>query len=108
MGRAAGITEEQLRDLPVYKDSTAFSALGKLVIEYAVEMTKTPVGVPEALFAALRREFNEAQLVELTTAIAWENFRARFDHALGIESQGFLRRRLLPAPGYCERLISKQ
>jgi hypothetical protein len=26
---------------------------------------------------------------ELTNAIAWENWRARFNCALGIESQGF-------------------
>jgi hypothetical protein len=28
-------------------------------------------------------------MVELTATIAWENYRARFDHALGIEAQGF-------------------
>ena len=98
MGRTAGITEEQLRDLPVYKDSPAFSPLGKLVIEYAVAMTKTPVEVPDALFATLRREFSEAQLVELTAAIAWENYRARFEHALAIESQGFSEGAYCPLP----------
>ena len=66
-----------------------FSPLEKLVLDYAVEMTKTPVVVPEALFAALRKEFNEAQLLELTATIAWENYRARFDHAFGVEAQGF-------------------
>ena len=89
VGRAAGVTEAQLHDLPVYTESPAFSALEKLVIEYAVEMTNTPVEVPEALFAALRPHFTDAQLVELTAAIAWENYRARFEHALGIEAQGF-------------------
>jgi hypothetical protein len=28
-------------------------------------------------------------LVELRTAIAWENYRARFDHAFGMEAEGF-------------------
>ncbi len=84
-----GITEEQLRDLPVYRNSAAFSPLEKLVIEYAAEMTRTPVEVPDALFASLRGHFNEPQLVELTAVIAWENYRSRFDHALGIEAQGF-------------------
>jgi hypothetical protein len=28
-------------------------------------------------------------MVELTSAIAWENYRARFDHAFGIEAEGF-------------------
>jgi alkylhydroperoxidase family enzyme len=59
------------------------------VIEYAVHMTQTPLEVPDSLFAALRQHFDNAQLVELTAAIAWENYRARFDHALGIEAQGF-------------------
>ncbi len=98
MGRAEGITEAHLRDLGSYKESAAFSALEKLVLEYAVEMTKTPVEVSEALFAALRRHFNEAQLVELTAAIAWENYRARFDHAFGIESQGFSEGAYCPFP----------
>ena len=52
-------------------------------------MTRTPVEVPDALFARLRERFSEAQLVELTSAIAWENYRARFDHAFGIEAESF-------------------
>jgi alkylhydroperoxidase family enzyme len=52
-------------------------------------MTATPVHVDEQLFSALREKFSEAQLVELTAAIAWENHRARFNHALGMESEGF-------------------
>jgi alkylhydroperoxidase family enzyme len=92
------MTEAQLRDLPVYRSSAAFSPLEKLVLDYAVEMTKTPVDVPDPLFAELRRQLDEAQLVELTAAIAWENYRARFDHALGIEAQGFSEGAYCPLP----------
>lgn len=73
----------------MYPESAAFSALEKLVLDYTVAMTRTPVEVPDAMFDSLRRHFNDAQLVELTAAIAWENYRARFDHALGIEAQGY-------------------
>lgn len=59
------------------------------MLEYADAMTRTPVEISEALFARLRERFNEAELVELTSAIAWENYRARFDHAFGIEGEGF-------------------
>ncbi len=52
-------------------------------------MTATPVHVEDKLFSDLRRIFSEAQLVELTAAIAWENYRARFNHAFGLESEGF-------------------
>jgi len=52
-------------------------------------MTRTPVEVPDALFDQLKARLNPAQLVELTAAIAWENYRARFNHAFGIESANF-------------------
>lgn len=52
-------------------------------------MTETPVAVPDALFSELKAQFSAAQLVELTAAIAWENYRARFNHAFGAESEGF-------------------
>lgn len=52
-------------------------------------MTRVPVEVSEALFARLRERFSEAQLVELTSAVAWENYRARYDHAFGIEGENF-------------------
>jgi alkylhydroperoxidase family enzyme len=63
--------------------------LERLALGYADAMTRTPVEVPDAFFARLRERFSEAQLVELTSAIAWENYRARFDHAFGIEGENF-------------------
>ena len=89
VGRAAGVTEAQLRALAEYRKSSRFSELERLVLDYAVAMTATPVEVPDAMFAGLRRHFNDEQMVELTATIAWENYRARFDHAMGIEAQGF-------------------
>jgi alkylhydroperoxidase family enzyme len=61
----------------------------KLVLAYADAMTGTPVEVPETLFASLQARLDEAQLVELTAMIAWENYRARFNHAFGIGAEGF-------------------
>ena len=59
------------------------------MLQYADAMTDTPVEISEALFALLREKFTEAQLVELTSIIAWENYRARFSHAFGIEGENF-------------------
>jgi alkylhydroperoxidase family enzyme len=75
--------------LPDFENSPELTALEKLVIRYAAVMTETPVEVPDELSNQLQRHFNGKQMVELTSAIAWENYRARFDHALGIESAGF-------------------
>ena len=83
------ISEQQLREFLFYRESDAFSPLERLVIDYAVGMTRTPVDVPEELFAQLREHFDDAQLVELTAVIATENFRGRFNWAFGIGSEGF-------------------
>jgi alkylhydroperoxidase family enzyme len=89
VGRKSGIPTEQIVNLHDYRTSQYFSGLERLVLEYADGMTATPVGVSDALFARLRERFNDPELVELTSAIAWENYRARFNHAFGIESENF-------------------
>jgi 4-carboxymuconolactone decarboxylase len=52
-------------------------------------MSRTPVEVSDELFSALRKHFDDDQLVELTGVIALENLRGRFNLALGIGSSGF-------------------
>lgn len=83
------MSREKIEGLAEYARSTLFSDLEKDVLEYADAMTHTPVEVSDALFQRLRGQFSEAQMVELTAMIAWENYRARFDHAFGIEAEGF-------------------
>ncbi len=85
----AGISEDQLRAIPAFRESELFDADEKLVLEYAEAISRTPVSVSEHLFARLRARFNEAQIIELTYAAAIENLRARFNWALGIGSQGY-------------------
>ena len=66
-----------------------FSETEKMVLAYADAMTRTPVDVPEEMFSNLRAKLDDAQLVELSATIAWENYRARFNHAFGLEAEGF-------------------
>jgi alkylhydroperoxidase family enzyme len=89
VGRARGLSEGKLLDLADYERSDRFDERERAVLRYADGMTAVPVEVPDELFARLRGWFDERQLVELTSAIAWENYRARFDHALGVEAEGF-------------------
>lgn len=85
----AGVTEAQLRALPEHTESSEFDEVEKLVLDFAVGMTKTPVDVSDDLFARLREHFDEAQMVELANEIAIENYRARFNWAFGLGAQGF-------------------
>ena len=89
ISEAAGVSEDDLREVPTYASSERFSAVEKLVMDYATGVSRSPVEVSDELFARLREHFDEAQLVELTNIIALENYRARFNWAFGIESQGF-------------------
>ena len=89
VGRAHGISTEQIANLNHYRTDFNFSKTERMVLEYADGITQTPVEVSDSLFTRLRERFNEAELVELTSAIAWENYRARFSHAFGIEAENF-------------------
>jgi alkylhydroperoxidase family enzyme len=98
VGRAAGITEEQLRDLSRFEESPHFSELEKLALRLSVAMTATPAEVPPELFAALRKELGDPQLVELVAEIAWEQFRSRFNRVFDVGSQGFSEGAFCPLP----------
>jgi AhpD family alkylhydroperoxidase len=87
--RKLGVPASQLLDLDRHRESAAFSAEEKAVLDYADRMTATPVAVRDEDVARLRAFLDEAQLVELTAAIAHENLRSRMNHALGYGAEGF-------------------
>jgi AhpD family alkylhydroperoxidase len=89
IAREAGVTEGQLLALPHHRDSDLFDELEKLVLDYAVAISRTPTTVTDELFAVLREHFDERQLVELTNVIALENMRARFNSAFDMTPAGF-------------------
>jgi len=83
------MSEQQVADLAHFEESPAFTEVEKRVLRYATALTRTPAEVPEELFNNLREHFTPQQMVELAAAIAWENFRARFNRGFGIEAEGF-------------------
>jgi alkylhydroperoxidase family enzyme len=94
----AGVTEGQLLALPRYRESDEFSALERLVLDYAVAISATPARVSDELFAQLREHFDARQMVELTNVIALENMRARFNSAFDMVPAGFTEGRVCVAP----------
>ncbi len=79
-------------------DLEALSAKDRAVLAYAEAMTQGHVDVSESLFGELRDHFDGPQIVELTAAIAWENYRARFNHALLMEAEGYSEAAFCPLP----------
>ena len=85
----AGASDDKIRQVPTWRESSLFSPLERDALEYAERMTVTGEKVTDELFARLRGHFTEAQVVELTAVVALENFRSKFNPPLGIEAQGF-------------------
>ena len=80
---------DKVADVLNWRESKVFNEAERVALEYAERVTYTDRQVDDALFAELRKHFNEPQIVELTAAIAFENFRSKFNPSLGVEAQGF-------------------
>lgn len=85
-------------DMTQFESSPNFTEKEKNVIRFAAALTQTPADVTDELFKALQRDFSKRQLVELTAAITWENYRARFNRAFGVEAEGFSHGKFCPLP----------
>lgn len=85
MGRKAGLSDEKLLALPG-NDLSVFNDVECLVIELADALVTAPANVSDDLYARLRNQFSEEQLLELGAQIAFENFRARLNRIYNAES----------------------
>lgn len=97
VGRGHGVSEAQLRALDDFEKSPLFDDRERLALRLAEAMTLRPDEAHD-LVAEARAAFGDAGAVELVAQIAWENFRARFNHAYGLRSAGFLPEGACPLP----------
>jgi alkylhydroperoxidase family enzyme len=89
LGAKAGVPAEKLAKVHAYTTDPAFSAAERAALAFAEEMTMVGGHVTDETFAEARRHFSEREVVELTLAVAAENFFNRMNAALGVEEQGF-------------------
>jgi alkylhydroperoxidase family enzyme len=85
VGRKAGLSDEKLRAVRG-DDMNPFNDTERLVIELADALTETPSNVSDDLYARLRNQFSEEQLMQLGGQIAFENYRARWNRLFNVES----------------------
>jgi alkylhydroperoxidase family enzyme len=85
VGRKAGLSNEKLTAV-VGDDRAPFNDIERLMIELADAMTDTPANVSDDLYARLRSQFSEEQLMQLAAQIAFENYRARWNRLFNVES----------------------
>jgi alkylhydroperoxidase family enzyme len=77
VGRKAGLSDDKLRAV-LSEDRRSF--------KLADAMTDTPANVSDDLYARLRKQFFEEQLMQLGAQIAFENYRARWNRIFNVES----------------------
>ena len=85
VGRKAGLSDVKIAAISS-GDPSAFSDSELLVLELADAMTETPSNISDDLYARLRQQFSEEQLLELSAQIAFENFRARANRVFDVGS----------------------
>jgi alkylhydroperoxidase family enzyme len=71
VGRKAGLTDDKLRAV-LGDDMSIFNETERLVIELADAMVTAPSNVSDDLYARLRNQFSEEQLMQLSAQIAFE------------------------------------
>ncbi|HKP47276.1 MAG TPA: hypothetical protein VJT50_11795 [Pyrinomonadaceae bacterium] len=87
-----GVSDEKILALENYASSDLYNESERVALEYADSMTITGRDVSAELFTRLREHYNDDEIVELTTIIAWENSSSKFNRALRVPSQGLWKR----------------
>ena len=84
-----GLSQHTIDAVADWKETPNLTDDQRLVVEFADVLSRTPVNMTDDLEQRLQDRFSEKQLVELANNIAWENCRARFNRAFGIEPDGY-------------------
>jgi alkylhydroperoxidase family enzyme len=84
LARRQGWSQEQLDHLAEFESRSDFDEKEKISLRLAERMTRN-ARVDEALWADLRRHFDEGEVVELAAAIGLFNYFNRFNNALEVE-----------------------
>jgi AhpD family alkylhydroperoxidase len=80
----AGVSEAKIEALAEWQGSSQFDDVERAVLAYTDSMTRE-IHVPDAVFAAVRKHFDDREITELTATIAAYNLVSRFLEALQVD-----------------------
>ena len=84
-----GVPMTKILALADYESDPAYSERERSALAYAEAVTRTGKGVDDALFQRVRAQFGEAETIELTALVAYQNLSSKFNAALAVPPQGF-------------------
>ena len=85
MARRLGWTDDLLAHLAESQSRTDLTDREKVALRFAERMTTDAHQVDDALWAELRRHFDEGEIVELASVVGLFNYFNRFNDALQME-----------------------
>jgi uncharacterized peroxidase-related enzyme len=84
LGKKAGLSDRQAAETSHFETSDAYSDLEREVMRYAEEVTRH-INVSDALFARLKKQLGDRELVELAMTVGIANFTNRVTETLRLE-----------------------
>ena len=81
-----GVSPENIKDVTT-DEKANLKPDEKIAVRYAEAVTKNAVDVPLEISEELKKYYNEAQIVELTSVIGLFNYINRFNDALGVRPE---------------------
>jgi alkylhydroperoxidase family enzyme len=85
LARRHGWSDDQIDNLPDFRNRSDFSAAEKAALELSERVTRDPHEVDDNFWAELRRHYDEGEIIELLAAIGLFNYFNRFNDALRME-----------------------
>jgi uncharacterized peroxidase-related enzyme len=83
--RKAGVQDEKVAALWEYETSPLFSEAERAALRFAQAAAASPNAVTDEDMAALRRHFDEDQMVEILAVVCWYGFLNRWNDSLATE-----------------------
>lgn len=84
-----GASEVKMLELNNWEESRVFDQKERAALHYAEVVTTTKGEISDENKTLIRKYFNEAEVVEITAIVAFQNMSTKFNNAFGVEPQGY-------------------
>lgn len=79
-----GLDDARLEAVVDYRGSPLFSEAERVALDYAIAAASQPNAVTDELFARMKAHWTDAQIVEITAAVALNGFLNRWSDSLAV------------------------
>jgi alkylhydroperoxidase family enzyme len=85
LARRHGWSEDQLNNLADFEKRDDFTEAEKAALRLAEKETSAPHSIDDAMWADLRKHYDEGEIIELAAAIGLFNYFNRFNDVMRME-----------------------